>query len=619
MPLFGIMNKAGIREDVPKILLSEVFMARDSENVYIRHGEARRSKGRLKEFIEGKMTGTCDVVSGSPTVTKATGTVWYTSATHYPCWGGDDVSDAGRVITLDGTDYNIKSVDSATQITLTTNYAGSTDTVDFMIGTNGDKVLTPDGNTIIWWHRTQIHSGTSETVYIFAFTADNIYLWDTTWTAWVKKTNSGGFNTATMWDVAELNGVVIATNNVDMVQYLDTNSIGNLFDDLGSASGLDLDGGSTCLTRAKYVYVHENYVHLGFTTEGGTIYKFRDRWCTLNDHTDWDETGTGDTGKRDTQGYGYMIGYAEYKGDLIVFFRYRAIRQWVTTGDNVFVSQELPIEVSIMGTHAWARDKYGRLYFLANDKTIRELGTPQPISGTVDKTMKLINDEYAEYSQGSFLDEDNLVVFALPIGDSATGNNKLFTYDPDEGITSIENFPVRAFGQYSRQSVYTIDTIPFATIDGIEWASIDTVENVVGYPLEIVSDYNGYGFVLHGAEDDDDSNYTGTFVLATDLMPQPPSKYGKRWQGMNEYKRLEESWWYFVAKSTGSVPLSYKEDGSTNWTPLTSLSMVNDGYDIAIVHVPMDLRARNFEFKLLPSTPMNFIGAIFKFSWDGDR
>ena len=144
MPEFGIIANAGVRQDVPHILLNDAFSPA-SENIRLHQGEARKIQGRLAELTEQELTGTCDVTNGSPTIEKASGTVWYSSATHYPAWGSDNLSAAtGRVITIDSVDYTIKSITDTDTLVLDTNYAGSTDTgVAFTIGTAGTKAPTP--------------------------------------------------------------------------------------------------------------------------------------------------------------------------------------------------------------------------------------------------------------------------------------------------------------------------------------------------------------------------------------------------------------------------------------------------------------------------------------------
>ncbi|GAH51386.1 unnamed protein product, partial [marine sediment metagenome] len=84
------------------------------------------------------------------------------------------------------------------------------------------------------------------------------------------------------------------------------------FADMGTAdSGILYETGKY-LTRAKYVAVYENTLFLGYTTEDGNVYPFRRRNSTVDDETDFNVDGTGDTGKKDFLGRGVIKGFGLY-------------------------------------------------------------------------------------------------------------------------------------------------------------------------------------------------------------------------------------------------------------------------------------------------------------------
>ena len=620
MPEFGIIANAGVRQDVPHILINDAFSPR-SENIRLHQGEARKIQGRLAELTEQQLTGTCDVTNGSPTVEKATGTVWFSSATHYPAWGSDDLSAAtGRTMTIDGVDYTIKSITDADTLVLDTNYAGSTDTVAFTIGTAGTKAPSPDGNTIRHYHEDKYTIGGTEIEYLMAFTSDNIYLWDTTWYAWILKTLSGGLNTATLWSTAVLNNDLVATNNVDFVIVWDVNTPGSLFVNLDGASGLDLDGGSTFLTRAKHVISWENYIILGHTTEGGTVFPYRIRNCSIGDHTDYDETGTGDTGSFDFSSGLAVRGLAEHNGDLIIGMANQMKRGFVVTSDDVMHFDTEPIAVGWLSPST-IRDKKGRLYYLGTDSTIREIRTATRISKLADDTMNLLKKSLAEKAVFGFIqgDDFNEIWLAAPIGDDATGNNKVIAYKPEDGTIEIHDFAIAALSTYSRQTVYTIDTIPFDTIDGISWSTIDTIQNTAGFFLDICSDYSGFTYTLHSSSLDDGAAWTGTLEISTALVKQGGTKYNKVMSLLNRRKVIQRIWFYFNAKPAGTVTVSIKRNRETSWTVLSSsVSLINAGFDLAIAQLTPTLSAGHLDFKLESTGAMELIGIIIEYELDGD-
>lgn len=599
----------GLREDIPNIKLSKAFSP-ESENVLLRYGGVHRMRGRLKELLEAAYTtGTISVESGRATVTGSS-TAWYTSATHYPAWGSDDCQ-SGRKITIADVEYTIKSVDSATQITLSAVYAGSTDSgLSYSIGTANQKIQTPDGNPIIRYHT---HLAANGTQYFLGRTKNHIYLWSSSWSAWMDKTLSGGLSDATLVETVSFNKKVLMTDGVNKVLVWAEATPNSAFACLDGASGLDLDGGTTHLTVAKYLTVYEGYIHLGYTTEGGTVYPFRDRWCSLGDETDWDESGTGDTGAVDFYGQYKLKGFGHYKArgaNLLVIFKERgpAKIMWLVESSDVFNSDDID-SPGLLATHSVVNDKAGELYYMAADYTIRKLYFSESLSKGIDRTLRALCITYQDNIEAAFIDTFNQLWWSIPKDANSTGNDKIIAYQIDEKIWQHHSFPIRCFGDYYRQSSYTIDTIPYTTIDGIEWASIDAIENVVGFPLDIASDYSGYSFDLHSADNDDTASYTSKFVLTTDLA----EKGALAW-----YKRISNIQLYFNRQNSGSVNVYIKEDNALSWTSLGSVALTGDNA-IIIKDLPCDLRGKTFLLKIETTNYFESLGVIFDFESDGDR
>ncbi len=233
MPKFAIFSDIlDSREDIPSIKLNKAISP-ESENFFLRYSTARMQKGRLKELTEALYdTGTVSTTIGSPTVTGVL-TAWFSSATHFPAWGSDDLAAVtGRVMTIGVNSYTIKAVVSATEITLDTNALANESGASYSIGTSGQKVPAPDGDTIINYHR---HIDSSSEEALFARTADQIFLWSSVWTAFIDKTPSGGLSDATVVTTRSFNGKVITTDGVNKVLAWDDTSSGSAFDELDTA------------------------------------------------------------------------------------------------------------------------------------------------------------------------------------------------------------------------------------------------------------------------------------------------------------------------------------------------------------------------------------------------
>ena len=48
-------DKLGVREDVPSVLLSEVFLTTESRNIHDEYGEWRNMKGRVPLMYDGNL------------------------------------------------------------------------------------------------------------------------------------------------------------------------------------------------------------------------------------------------------------------------------------------------------------------------------------------------------------------------------------------------------------------------------------------------------------------------------------------------------------------------------------------------------------------------------------
>lgn len=474
---------------------------------------------------------------------------------------------------------------------------------------NGDKVQSPDENPFIHFVHFESNAGGSFTERIFGFTAEHIYLWNTATKAWDEKFECG--SACTEWNSEVFNNKLIVTNNVDKVQYWDGSSPGDDFASLGSSSGINI-GGGIYLVKAKYIISFEGYLILGYVTIGGTVYPQTIYWCSYGDETDWDTTGSGDANSRVFRvGADFLKGFGRYKSQLIVFKQNSYFPMWLVESSEVFNTAETGSSIGLLATHSVINDKYGRLYWVADDYTIREINTPEPISDFIDPTVRGICPTYEDYIEATYIKEYNEIWWSIPSAGSTTGNDTIIAFNPDKGTWETHDFAVRAFSRWSQQTVYTIDTIPFDTIDSIGWETIDTVENVVGFPHDVGSDYSGYGYDLHNAETDNGEDYTGKLVLSTDLSDK---------KSLSEFKRSSGGEFYFHGEGSEDLEVNVyaKEDNAASWTSLGSISL-NGSAEIVSPHLPWDLRFKHLLLKLEATNRFRFIGCIFEFDWDGDR
>lgn len=485
------------------------------------------------------------------------------------------------------------------------------------LDSNEDKVQTPDGNTIIHYHR---HVSGSGIEYAFAYTKANVYLWS----------ESGGSYTlyftcsddCTLWDTASVAGKIVSTNNVDLVQVWDETTPGTLFADLGGASGLDLDGGTTFLTKAAYLTVYENYLLLQNTTEGGSSFTRRMRWSSFGDVTDFDESGSGDTGAKDfDQGYGALKGFGHFTfqgADLLIIFKERThFPMWLVESLDVWRIGDAEGEIGLLATHSVVNDGEGRLFFIASDYTVRQFRGPV-LSGAIDTTMKGIPATLQDDIEAAFMPDLGQIWWSIPSNSGSSGNDKVIARNIKEGGPWHHyTFAIRAFGIWSQQSSLIIgsflgdglDTIS-TTIDGLDASmpTIDTVASLAGTPLDLGSGYDGFTYSLHTSEQDMGVDINRYFVLATDLS----QRFSTR-----EFKFCNRVDTFMESRSVADmITISVKRDNEPNWQVAGSLSM--QGIDKIInKEITPEFRAKHFLWKGETTKLFAVIAQFYDFAFDG--
>jgi hypothetical protein len=260
-----------------------------------------------------------------------------------------------------------------------------------------------------------------------------------------------------------------------------------------------------------------------------------------------------------------IVGFASKGTDFIVAKGESMVKGWLVTEDTVFEWDEETIKRGCISGKTLVNDKAGLLYYFCNDFTLRELDTPDPLSGAIDKIMRDINPEFAEYSQASYIPEYKCIFFAVPTQDSET-NNLVIEYNTITTKIYLHDIAVRAFCGYRRQVVYGYDTLPYDTYDewGIAWLMYDTKVNTVGYPLDICSDYSGNTFILHEGNNDDGAAWTGKLVFSTTLTAgKTPYIYKRVPNGMDMA---------FNRQASGTIAVRVKKDTGA-WQSLGSVNL----------------------------------------------
>jgi hypothetical protein len=612
---FAIIDpKHGIAEDMPSVTLSEAFMAKGSKNVHYRYGRYDRIKGRLAELTDSegvKIKAPTDVytITSIVTGTKTINITGDHSAGNTVLAIGDTIRINGGTTAANNITFKVATLPTSSSITTVEDLTAEGATPgNLFVGT------TP----VLRYHRHIKHSTQGE--YLILGTKYHLLVWSLVDLSLTVKWTNTLPNAVTRWEIIDHLRNVVATNNSDKVLWWNIDgSAGNNFSVLDdAANGIDVADGTTFLTACKHITSFERYLILGYTTEGGIAYPQRIRWASLGTggtDIDFDENGDGDAGSKDfTSTKGFLMGFGRHGDNLVVSKQDSMHRGWIVTADTVFEWQEYTLKVGNLSADSIINDKAGRMYWIASDLTIREIETPDAISTLVDVTMKNMNTSQAEYIQGTWIDEFEEIWWAIPSNNSDT-NDVIVSFHPNSGRAHISEIPVRAFGDFTQQAAFTYDTLPYATYAdwGAAWLIYDTPRNIVGFPLDIASDYLGNTFDLHTTINDDITTFTGIVIFSTTLS-SPKS--------LNLYKRINNGAdFIFNRKSAGSAAIYVKRDTEKSWQSLGTVSFTDSNEpETVIVHLPFDMRAKSFLFKIESTDDMEFIGIIFRdFEVDDNR
>ena len=596
----------GKREDVPGILLDKAF-TRDNMNVQIWEHEIRKMKLRTKEMVRTTYSvSTLDTSSNTISIS------------------GNHVSEFvnGATVTLYDSDNNYTQFTLSTTSTYSTTSTVLTVTGDITASTPDEfvfcdsnvasnnpasadflKVAFPDANPAMRYERFILSDGTERLV---GFTAAHIYYWNTTLTRWDSLFTSSG--TCAYWDAAAYGDCLCATNNVDRPIQWDGGA-GTTFENIDTQLTATT---SNYIAKAKFIASFENYLMLAnVELSDGTRYQHHLYTSNVGEGVSsqgWRQDTSKDAGAYYIAGNGEIEGGFGHWQDCLMVFKSRSTRRvWFVGGSIPFANAAYNPAIGCSAPGSVGNDWQGNLFYYASDAAFREIQTGR-ISDAVDDTVRNINPSLLTHLRFQAMEEYNELRWSIPHGSSATANNQVMVFKEGRWITAI-NIVVTAFGEYTRQSNYTWDTLPFDTWEDWAWESWDAIEESSGFPLELCGDASGYTYLMHGGYEDNGSAYDSYFVLSTDLSDK---------RALPFYKRLVNLYVYTRNESTGSLTLSIKCDNQASWQTLGTVSLSGDE-DILRTLLNTDQRGRHFLIKVSGQTNFRFLGMEFEFQPEGGR
>lgn len=486
---------------------------------------------------------------------------------------------------------------------------------------SGVAIATPDGKPVI---KYLYHQSDNASKNLLAFTTLNIFRWvqaDGAWTTMVS--GLATLATAQTWGVAQLNGQVVATNNITNGIYKWDGDVSNQFVPLLASTNATANP----VTRAKAVINYENHIVFGNYDIGSDTFQNGYIMSDLDDLNLWDLSAAGDQSAYYSEGDGIITGFGKKKGFLYIF-KTRSHRAWWYTGTSAIMnSREGNVNTGCFANDTIINDGDGNLFFLDSDMHFREVdqGIISLPEMDTTRTINTVNTVDATGgheigilgSRAIYIPEYNEVWWAIPTG--TLFNDKILCYQLN-GKWYERDTSLSAFGQYtpSDDTSYTWDNQPEGPWD--DWTGIwDDATESAGFANDICSDYYGYTYRVHGSTDDRawngsamaSTNPVYKFVMTTDLGDKGLLRL---------FKRLLYSYMYFNNISAGTISIYVKEDSAKVWGDAVG-SITTDGNDtdVFIGELALDHRAKTYLIKIESSDPFEFLGAMFEFNMAGLR
>jgi len=472
---------------------------------------------------------------------------------------------------------------------------------------------TLDGFPILRYH---YHESVAGLEYVFGFTKAHAYLWNEGTSAWDLMFTCA--SNCLRWSTEDFGEYVVATNNLDKVQYWKDSTPATPFAPLGGVNGICYDT-AHYLTKAEYVICHWSYLHLFSTQEDGTDFLNLDRWCSAGDITDWDEThaGGGDANYRELGPNDHITGVGIYDvqgaNQLICFTQHSVNAAWLVTDELVYETHEILAQTGCISADSIVQTPDGQLWYMSTDdvgvKQIRRVYDPTPLSYDVQSALDLMHPTLCDYVTGSYIGQFQQIWWSIPSGGASTGNDLVLIYSlQTQTWQSSGPMDIAAFGYWTNQTAIHIDDIT-TLIDDMS-GTIDSYAPVAGVPVLLVSDYDGYTWSISTGTTDKGAAYDGTLVLALNFTPEL----------INRFKRVHGAWFLFLshAGTAHTAVVSLKSGDSAQYVNKGTVSLDGDGQMVRR-WIRFDSHLRYGHLKIIGANPFEFVGCIMDYDFTGER
>ena len=431
--LFGVFAPIlGSKKDFPVILLDKTIQV-DNRNIYRQYGEVHRRLMRLADLLDSgeaksQTPDTFPILHYHTFIKRSTGMQYFLCFTkaHIYCWNtSTKVWDLKFTCQSDCTEWDTQTYND--KIIATNN-------VDMVLVWDTSGYFIPLQNTT----STDITAASKENPCHITAAGHGLTTGDR---VFIK--NCGGMTQINnLQFVVTVDSVdIFSLDGIDSTGYTTYTSGGTVVE----FEGIEYETGKF-LTASKYVTTFENYLILGWITEDSpaVIYPQRIRWNCIADETDWKSAGSG---AKETEGHDRIVGFKIYDGVLIIFKEKKRIAQTLVPTSAIWNWSILPGNIGCMSNHSIVEDADGRVYWLADDLSIREMQEGE-ISHDIDPIVKLIEPSVAYLTYGIYIEETGEIWWSIPYKSALP--NKVITV---KGLSNWGELvlSVSAFGSYKEE------------------------------------------------------------------------------------------------------------------------------------------------------------------------
>ncbi len=342
--------------------------------------------------------------------------------------------------------------------------------------------------------------------YLMIATPTTIYKYDVTNNVAIDITTTsltGDSSDIILTETAQ--NLFIVTNGKDKIQYWDgvASSIADL-PGLTDCVNVDQVAGVVVNSARCFAYFN-NFLILGGTTEDGTSYPQRIRWCQQGNVQKWklETDGSGEAGWGDlTDGVDWIVRLIPFKNYLVAY-KERSI-QVLTYIGGVSIFDKWP---AIAGTGLLAPravvDLGDEHIFLGPDNFYSFNFQEVLVAGDdIGKEFfRMLDPNKADLTTAFVVEELDEVWFPFVSTNSPDGlHDMAAVYNYNTKAWSFREMPMTAFGYYRAKENTTIDSFD-VPIDSMNMAFDDST-NLANAPINLCGDAQGFIYVLNGHSKD---------------------------------------------------------------------------------------------------------------------